>query len=46
MWTILEEEGDQQKGKGKISEGNWRVNVIKVHYMHVWKCHNETHYFV
>jgi hypothetical protein len=22
MWTILEEEGDQQKGKGKISEGN------------------------
>jgi hypothetical protein len=20
--------------------------VIKVHYMHVWKCHNETPYYV
>jgi hypothetical protein len=20
--------------------------VIKVHYLHIWKCHNESHYFV
>jgi hypothetical protein len=20
--------------------------MIKVHYTHVWKCHNKTHYFV
>jgi hypothetical protein len=20
--------------------------MIEVHYMHVWECHNETHYFV
>jgi hypothetical protein len=23
-----------------------RENMIKVHYIRFWKCHNETHYFV
>jgi hypothetical protein len=35
----------QQDPWGK-SEDDKRVNEIKVSYVHVWKCHNETHYFV
>jgi hypothetical protein len=34
-------------GKGendkKVIEG---ANMIKVYYMHVWKCHDETSYYV
>lgn len=26
-------------------EGN-DVNVIKINYVHVWKCHNEIHYYI
>jgi hypothetical protein len=28
------------KRRGKIRQSNREMNVIKVHYMHVWKCHN------
>jgi hypothetical protein len=31
---------------GDKKESNRRVNMIEVHYMHVWECHNETPYFV
>jgi hypothetical protein len=31
----------QRRGKG-IKKSNRVVNSIKVHYMHVWKYHNET----
>jgi hypothetical protein len=38
------------KGKGRWGSGIKRtirgVNVIKVHYMHIQKCHKGTHYFV
>jgi hypothetical protein len=30
---------------GRVSGGEER-NMIKVHYIPVWKCHNETHCFV
>jgi hypothetical protein len=36
------EEGDKQEG-GRVQE---KVNMIKVHYMHVSKCNHEIHYFV
>lgn len=31
--------------KEKAEEGNG-VSVTKVYYVHVWKCHTETHYYV
>jgi hypothetical protein len=39
------QKGEERKkwGSKKIIE---RLNIIKVHYMHVWKCHSETSYFV
>jgi hypothetical protein len=43
--TIGEVKEDQWDGGGK-PRGNKGVNMIKVHHIHVWKCHNETHYFV
>jgi hypothetical protein len=30
----------------EIRKGNGGMNIFKIHFMHVWKCHNETHYFV
>jgi hypothetical protein len=43
MWET--EKGEEGRGKGeeRVIE---KVNVIKEHYMHVWKYHNETHNFV
>jgi hypothetical protein len=29
----------EERGIKRVIEG---VNMIKVHYMHIWKCHNET----
>jgi hypothetical protein len=38
------------KKKVLVGRGRWRVMreviMVKVHYIHVWKCHNETHHFV
>lgn len=36
--NVEEENGKQDKGDV--------VNMIKVHCMHVCKCHNKTHYFL
>jgi hypothetical protein len=33
-------------GGGEEIEGNIGVNIIKIHYKHVWKFNNETHYFL
>jgi hypothetical protein len=33
----------EREGGGGITEG---MNIIKVHCIHVWKCHNELLYFV
>lgn len=30
----------------RVNEGNEAVNVIAVHNMHTWKCHDEIHYFL
>lgn len=34
-----------EEENGKQDKGN-RVNMIKVHRMHMCKCRNETHYFL
>jgi hypothetical protein len=31
---------------GETREGNGEMNIFKVHCIQVWKCHNETHYFL
>jgi hypothetical protein len=33
------------RGWGGGTKEWWGVNMIKVHYTHVWKCHNESHCF-
>jgi hypothetical protein len=35
-----------KRGGRKTREGDGEVNMIKVHCIHVRKCHNETHYFL
>jgi hypothetical protein len=40
--TIRMSEG--KRGMGIRKENG--VSMVKVHNMHAWKCHNETHYFV
>jgi hypothetical protein len=40
-------EGNVEGKRGReIRKGNGGVSMIKLHYMHTWKCHNETPYFV
>jgi hypothetical protein len=43
--TVKDKEGGKDDGKvvRRVIEG---MNMIKVHYMHAWKCHNESPYFV
>jgi hypothetical protein len=36
--------GEKQGKREKMVTGE--VNKIEVHYMHLWKCHKETDYFV
>jgi hypothetical protein len=38
--------GKDQREEGGRQKRRMRVNRIKLHCTHVWKCHNETHYFV
>jgi hypothetical protein len=41
--------GVWKRKRGRKEEGkdvNRVINMITVHYIHVWKCHNECHYFV
>lgn len=33
-----EEKGDQKKAGG-VRKEEQKVNIVKVHYIHVWKCH-------
>jgi hypothetical protein len=37
------EGGGGEEGWESIIEG---VNMIKVNYIYIWKCHNETHYTI
>lgn len=52
MWNVGSGRlGRRQKqrdleGEREIKRVIEEVNVIKVFCMPVWKCHNETHYFV
>lgn len=44
--TVREEKGDPKMGDEEVKEGNSKVDIIKVCYIHVWNCHSEIHYFV
>jgi hypothetical protein len=41
---VIKIEWDYSKGERERERRgrNERVNIIKVHSMHVWKCHNKT----
>jgi Co/Zn/Cd efflux system component len=33
--------GKKGMGEGGLRKSNKVVNMIKIHYVHIWKCHNE-----
>jgi hypothetical protein len=37
-------EGDSGKVRVK-AEGDGKMNMIKIHYKHIWKYHNETLFY-
>jgi hypothetical protein len=37
---------EKRKGERGINKNNRGVNMIKVNYMLIWKCHDETPYHV
>jgi hypothetical protein len=42
-WLLGKRVSPKKEGR---QERYLRMNMIKVHYIHVWKCHNKTHYFI
>jgi hypothetical protein len=44
--TIVKVEGKRKRGRGEEDKKAIdKANMIKVHYLHVWKYHNETPLF-
>jgi hypothetical protein len=41
IWSMGARKGKEKKRRG-IRKSNRGVNVLKVHYMNEWKCHNAT----
>jgi hypothetical protein len=43
-----EEEGDEKmrREEVEIKKNNQEVHMVRLHYLHVWKYHDETPYYV
>jgi hypothetical protein len=43
---LIGREGKRKREGWSIRKSNRRVNMIQLYYMNVWKCHDETPYYV